>query len=505
MSTHARMSPTHMRAAMAAVSVVSAAGLLAAPVRAAWRDMESRLPAQTNAVVAINIEAVMRSPLAVKEQWAQDWEGNFQTGPVAVIPGTQRVLAAAFVKPGLQDSDWRITMMELKEPVAIEDVARSQGGYTETIQAGKAVHAPEAYFLNLDEKTLASFAPADRQSLYRWLVDKMGRGIESPHLQGLVRGLGTSTHILMAIDLQEQYSPETVRYSLTMNPLSKLDSAKTDVDRLAEVLAGIQYVVLKVDVTDKLQATAILQMSTGAEWFAELARPVAAEALSRAGIGLPEIENWTVEAGENRVTMAGEMSKASLFDLLSILGMATARKPVEISDDPAVIGQTSREFYRAICTCLDSYPKAGNYEQVKRWIQRETQKMEHLPLVNVDPDLVAWSIEITRRMREVTLMLAADNQSATAAMLGVQNPEVVGGYAGDYRSYDRRGRYSSSDRIATLKQNKLAQENAARQRMQTLRQRQAESLKAIGVMMGDLSTGRNEIRARMTARYKTPF
>lgn len=493
----------------------AASGLLPGVAQASWKEMAGRLPSQTNAIVAINIDAVMRSPLAVQERWTETWESAYQTGPVAIIPGTQRVLAGAFVKPGLQDSDWHITMMEMSKPAVIEDVARSQGGYTEKIMASMAVCAPGAYYLTLDEKTLASFAPANRQSVYNWLCDKMGKGIDSPHLRSLATSMGASTHILMALDLQEQYSPSAIRNAIAMNPLSKLDPEETDLDKLAEVLAGIQYVVLKVNITDKLQATAIVQMATGAEWFAKVAKPLTTEILDRAGIALPEIENWTVKADGKRVTMTGDMTKGSLFDLLAILNMKTATKSVEASDDPAVIAQASRSFYRTICASLDSYPKASTYEHVNRWVQREAQKLEYLPLTNVDPDLVAWSVAISQKMREVSLMLAGDKKSASAAMLGVQNPEVVGSYGGNYGSYSNgtygNGYYGSgygggaSDRAAAAKENRLRQENAARQRMQILQQQQAVSLKAIGDIMGDLGTSRNAIRAKMVEKYKIEF
>lgn len=489
----------------------------AVPARANWKDMAIRLPSQTNAIMAINVDAVMTSPLAVKEQWAQDWESLYRTGPVAIIPGTQRVLAAAFLKQGLQDPDWHITMMEMKEPANLDDVARSQGGYMEKVRSKMAVCGPDAYFVTLDDdKTLASFAPPNRQSLYSWLCDMMGKGAASARLKAVLSSLGTSTHIIMAVDLQEQYSPASIRNAIAMNPLSSIDPEKTDVDRLAEALAGIQCVILKVNVTDKLQATTIVQLSSDAEWLSKTAKPVAAEILNRVGIELPEMENWTVKADGKRLTMTGQMTKTGLFDLLSVLGLKTTSKPVEASNDPAAIAQASRTFYRAICASLDSYPKAGTYEHVKRWVQRETQKLEYTPLINVDPELVAWSTEITRKMREVSLVLAGDQKSATAAALGVQNPTVVGGYGGYNAGY--RGEYGgyygtygsgsaqrAADNANLAAQNRLARESAARQRMQMLKQQQAESLKAIGTIMGDLGSSRNAIRAKMVARYKIEF
>ena len=147
-------------------------GMWPAQSQAGWKEMGARLPAGTNAIVAFNVDAVLRSPLAAKQGWADRWADSYEAGPVAIIPGTQRVLAGAFVKQGLQEADWRITMMELSEPVLLEDVGRSQGGYPEKVYDKMCVCAPTAYFVSLDPKTLASYAPANRQSVFNWICDK---------------------------------------------------------------------------------------------------------------------------------------------------------------------------------------------------------------------------------------------------------------------------------------------------------------------------------------------
>ncbi len=498
--------PVHYRYPILAAVMLTGVWLMP-PADGSWREMRAQLPEQTNAIVAINVAAVMRSPLAVKEGWSQKWADAYQAGPVAIIPGTQRVLAGAKVKPGLQEVDWRITMMELDQPVLMEDVARAQRGYPERMRDKMCVRAPAAYYVTLDDKTLGSYSPPDRQSVVRWLCGMLGKGPQSETLATLVAGMGASSQIVMAIEVADQYSAEGIRNAVEANPLSKVN-AKMDIDKLANVLASTRYIVLQVDVTDKLDATAIVQLGTGADWFAANAKPVTAAVLDRAGISLPELERWTVKAEGKRVTLTGEMTKDSLANLLAVVGMKTTTRPVVTSDDPVVIAQTSRTFYRTVCASLDSYPKAGSYEQVNVWVRRELSKLENLPLVNVDPGLATWSAQITKKLREISLQLASDRQTTSAAMIAVQNPvQTSGGAAGRSSGYRGNG-YSYSDRsndAAMANQNRIARENAARQRLQILRQHQAESLKSIGQTMDSLSADRNAIRVKLVAKYKMEF
>jgi hypothetical protein len=484
-------------------------GFLPSCAWAGWKEMAVWLPAGTNAIVALNVDALLRSPLGAKEGWADRWTDCYEAGPVAIIPGTQRMLAGAFVKQGLQDADWRITIMELAEPLQLEDVGRSQGGYPEKVWDKMCVCSPTAYFVSLDPKTLASYTPANRQSVFNWVCDKPV-GVASANLRGIVSGLGGSTHIVMAMDVTEQYSASGIRSNVGMNPLSRIDP-KTDLDRLAHALAGIQYVALSVKVTDKMQATTIVQVASDGEWLGKIAKSVVPEILDRGGISLPELDSWTVTAEARRITLAGEMSVDSMRDLLSITGLRTTTKPVKVSDDPAMIAKASRTFFRTICASLDSYPKTASYDRITTWVKRETAKIERLPLVNVDPELVAWSAEVTKRMREAMMSLATDRLSAASSVVAVQDPNaptyggnttvVAGrGYYGSgyYYSYD--GTYSRQ-----AAQNAVDQENVARQRMQIIKQQQAQSLQTVTKIMGDLGANRNALRAKMTDKYKIEF
>ncbi len=196
-------------------------------------------------------------------------------------------------------------------------------------------------------------------------------------------------------------------------------------------------------VTDKLQATTIVQVASDGEWLGKIAKAVIPEILDRAGVSLPEIDNWTVTAEPKRLTLSGEMSVDSMRDLLSIMGILTATKPVKVSDDPAVIAKTSRTFYRTICAALDSYPKTGSYDRINTWVKRESAKIERLPLVNVDPELVGWSAEVTKRMREVMMALATDRLTAGAALAGVQKPDAPT-YGGNTTVVAGRGAYGGA-------------------------------------------------------------
>ena len=194
------------------------------------------------------------------------------------------------------------------------------------------------------------------------------------------------------------------------------------------------------------------------------------------------------------------------------MGLLTTTKPVQVSDDPAVIAKTSRTFFRTICAAWTRIPRPARTTGSTRGSSGRRAKIERLPLVNVDPELVDWSTEVTKRMREVMMALATDRLSTHSQVVAVQRPDapsyggrttvVAGrgayGGAGYYYSYD--GTYQNQ-----AAQNAIDQENVARQRMQIIKQQQAQSLQTVARIMGDLTQNRNALRARMTEKYKIEF
>ena len=126
-------------------------------------------------------------------------------------------------------------------------------------------------------------------------------GVASANLRGIVSGLGGATHIVMALDVTEQYSASGIRSNIGANPLSRIDPEKVDLDKLAHALAGIQYVAPSARRSPtRSRSTTIVQVAGEGEWLGKIAKSVIPEILDRGGISVPELDNWTVKAEPKR-------------------------------------------------------------------------------------------------------------------------------------------------------------------------------------------------------------
>src|SRR5690349_4836450 len=184
-------------------SLVFCAALLAlvptGRARATFPSLAERLPAATNAIVAVNVDKVLSSPLATQENWRQDLQARWDKQPLMIPPGANRILTAAWVKMPAMDSVWEMSLIEMDKVPTAEELAKAEGGYVDKVWDKIAACSPiNAYFIPLDGRTLASVTPADRTEIVRWVrqAPKPGGYVTSAYIHDVVETLGEKTDIL---------------------------------------------------------------------------------------------------------------------------------------------------------------------------------------------------------------------------------------------------------------------------------------------------------------------
>src|SRR5829696_22980 len=88
---------TMIAAALTGVLLVLVSGqtpVLAAPP-VSFQTLAQRLPAASNAVVAVNVSKVLASPYAKREHWGSNAADAWAKQPVMIPPGARRLIMAA--------------------------------------------------------------------------------------------------------------------------------------------------------------------------------------------------------------------------------------------------------------------------------------------------------------------------------------------------------------------------------------------------------------------------
>lgn len=465
---------------------------------ATFQALAERLPAATNALVAVNVEKVLNSPLATEEGWRQDIQARWEKQPLMIPPGATRVLTASWVKMPSMDPVWEMSLIDMEKVPTAEELAKAEGGYVDKVWDKMAACSPiNAYFVPLDGKTLASLTPAERTEIVRWVRQppKPGGNATSSYIRGVVDTLGEKTDILMAIDLEAAFGLPNIRRFLANSEIKEISASERD--EVAAVLSTMKGLTLDIKVDKDIRGRLTVHFERDADRLRLAAKPLTLAVLNAAGMRLDDLKAWTFAVQGTQVTAAGTLSRPALRQLLSLVqtpipSATTAAKPppnAQPTSDPAV---ASQRYYKAICAMLDGLHATASAQDTAVWLRNSSRRIDQLPILNVDPALVEWGAMVGGKLKQAAAVMGVAQTQINSRVAGVMNPDYGESY------YDVNGYYVSNYDSA-------GNENARRQRRQVaLEQRGQAQAQALTIMTSVAET-RPKIRAEMVAKYKVEF
>jgi hypothetical protein len=206
----------------------------------------------------------------------------------------------------------------------------------------------------------------------------------------------------------------------------------------------------------------------------------------------------------------GDLSSEGFKRLLSLVqppmpnaaGVPAEAKSAEAKVlDPKAVA--SKRYFTALCGLLDSVGKdigvgglAKELNVATVWLARDARKIEQLPVLNVDEDLLAWTNEITRRLVEIGQVFALGSAATETkkATLTVQRAENSN-YNYSYNSNTGYGNVTGRNDRPNLDDQK---------RQAKLEEREKAHTAAVQIWK-ELAGKRPAMRQLMSRRYQIEF
>jgi hypothetical protein len=466
--------------------------------RASFPSLAERLPPAANAMVAINAEKVLNSPLATKEGWRQDLQKAWEKEPLMIPPGALRVLYVSSVKTNTMEPYWEMSLIEMYNVPSAEDLARADGGHVDKVWDKLAACSPiNAYFVPMDGRVLASLTPADRTEIVRWVrqVPKPGGQATSPYIRDVVDALGEKTDILMAIDLESAFGLPNIRRFLANTEIPELPAAKQD--EAAAILSTLKGLTLDIRVDKEIRGKVTFHLDRDTDRLRLAAKPLTLAVLNAAGMRLDDVKEWTFAVSGKEVRGEGKLTRPALRQLLGLVqspipAATTAPKPPpngQAASDPAV---ASQRYYKAIAAMLDGLSATASAQNTAVWIRNTSRRIDQLPILNVDPALVEWGGLVSTKLKQAGAVMGVAQTQINSRVAGVADPDFGGSY------YDNNGYYVNN-------YNSTAVENANRQRRQAALEQRGQAQAQALQIIGSIAETRPQIRAAMTNKYKVEF
>lgn len=386
------------------------------------REMLRRVPDNANALAVIDVKALDDSPLAKRQGW-KDRRQALSDGTSFLPKNVDRIVMASTIDLASMKNTWNLALVDLAVNATPDALIRDERGTRDQVGGREVIWTPrDAFLVLLKSRLLAQFTPANRQELARWLKVESQSAVPklSSFLDRASGAVGRSGQMVVALNLEDALLPGAIREFLKT---STALPPKADLDKISRVLAGIEGFRLAVSVEEDASGVLTVDFRESVTPLGESAKAILLEALAALGAEIEDLPKWTAVSSGTTVVMKGKLSPGaftrilSLFDLPNQADLAEGQgaATAEAQRSPQSMAQATKRYYSSIATILGDLKAQKSTSQggVALWYGRYARKIDQLPVLNVDPDLVKWGQELSEALRRVST--AYDGVSAATA------------------------------------------------------------------------------------------
>ena len=483
---------------------------------AQFGELVKQVPRSANAIVLLNMEKARQSPMGVKEGWDKRIENAFEAGISRVPPQATRFVLAAEIDFEFMQPVWEAGVFDLDEEVSVDEIATNRGGVLDTIEDLPAVALPnDTYVVQLGPKTLGAMGPGKRQAVVRWIREV--RDTSLPRLPGYLEKLASysdtaGSEIIMGIDLEGALALERVVAKLKANqPL--LDQWKADLPALAKLLTGVQGVRVGVRIGEQPTGMIVVDFRGDASITQAYAKPLLLQVIANQGASIADLESWTAQAQGSEISLAGTLSKDGLRRLLSLVESpapphtTAAPTPEQVSpgDLPAIGAKASLDHFHAVTAMANDLKKdmkdAANLAVNALYFDKYAKKIERLPILNVDEELLNYSAFVASQLRDASGSVRGMGIQSSVRESQITSSSAGYGYVGGYRY----GAYGGYGGVHSVYSPRAEARGIAADRRVVRSEERGSMATSVHQIRDAIIAATADVRRRMTQKYQVEF
>ena len=465
-----------------------------------FADLLKLAPGDANAILVVDVAAILQSPLAVREHWLEKHQSDYTAGAVGIPPTVSKLVIAGQYNPSSLSNVWEIALAGLKQDQSPAQIARGEAGTPDKVAGHSVVLSPrDVYFVAFEPRVVGALRPANRQQLARWLqtTARTSQSRLSPYLQEAAAGLGKTSQAVLAFDTGDVFDPEGMRHLL--KKAKCLAGTKADVEQLTRALTGLKGVKFTLRLDQAIHGELQLNFDGPPTALTGVAKPLVLEAMDAIGASIDEINRWSLKPQGNSIILAGDLSAVSARQLLSSFSLQSAAPdtPPQISatqlqQDPKAL--PSLRYFRSATSILKDLKeqKSKTFKQLAHFYRQAAERMDQLPILNVDQELVKFGTDVSVTLRGLANLAqgtATQNKyiEKSASEGTVTTSGGYGGYGYGYY-FPEVQKVNNFAQVNNLQALSTAQEFQIRTQTWT-----------------NIDTATSQIRQKMVGRYRMEF
>lgn len=475
-------------------------------------DLISRVPAGANTLIMLDVEAIRGSLFVVNTPASEKASQRQVSRYVFGAKELDRAVLAADLDLTDFTPVWETVLVKTNIEPVLADIAQRQNGRVEQLGSMQAVWLPSnGYVVPFTSRLLGMRFPADRPFVTSWanhpaLADTNAL---SPYLkEAAAYPENVGTEIIMAVDLENAVDPGAVRQNLEETQAIK--GKDVDLDQLASVLASVRGLTLGIRVTTNVTGSLRIDFKEDVSMMEGYAKPLILEKLAKFGLMIDEFYGWDARVGKNTLFLSGTLTVQGLRRVLMIvdpptpeLSAPSGETATTSTSGAEATAQKTLDYYKALETLVNDVknPNTKNVVgtgEVAIWMDRYAKKIDQLPILGVDEQLVDFSATIAQAIRDMAFQFRGVGIEAGKMS---NNPRLQWDYdgrGGSYGGYGWGGYQGGAWQVATPEVTMPASNVARKVGRANVSSNRADLWRQID---DDMATARREL----TKRYQIEF
>jgi hypothetical protein len=491
------------RAVCCASALIASALMGVGPAAAQFEELAAKVPITANAIVLLDGQKLLASPLAVKEGWKAKYEEAFASGLVTIAPDTRRMIIGTQLDYEHMNPLWQVVVADFdRDRTVVEMARRTRGDIDKVNDLDAIVLSDNSIAVQFAPTQLGVMAPANRQSVARWVRD--AEASKTPALSDYLKGTLTASktsQVVIAFDLEDAVPQSVIRSKLAA--CETLAGKNVDLEKAAFALGGLRGMVLEVAITETSNGRLMVHFSRDASVLAPFAKPMLLEVLGNMGAMIDDIAEWKVTTEPQRFTFAGPLSESGRRRVLSLIDHPTAALIASgdqgsRNQDPGQSKEAyaTQQYFKSLMKITDDLREKGKdaktFGQHAMWLDNWARRIDRLPILDVDPEMLQYGNYLTARMRDAASSLKGIGIKSAARSAQVYNTYSTSVYAGGGYGYGGYSYYTQYNNVG-------GERRAIRQE-----EKAAGATSALGIRQ-EVENETKKIRQAMTQKYKINF
>ncbi|MDB4640243.1 hypothetical protein OAF56_01290 [Pirellulaceae bacterium] len=465
------------------------------------------VPRTANTLMMVDVRALLDSPLGKSEKWRTQLHSSYKKGLATFPTSTSKILVASEVDFEFMEPLWQVAVLTRAYPgVDLKKVTKKLKGFGDVNNVSgyeTITLRNDAYLVKIDDSTLASMEPANRQMTARWLRDNGKKNQVSPYLETAIGFAETSAQVMIAFDLRDALDPQRIATRIKNSALT-FDS----VESVSKTIASVQGIQFAISVTDKINGAIKVDFVGNPQNVVPHAKAIIIAALEKNGLMVSDLKSFKVEAKGNQIFLRGELSNTGLNQVTSFIEHPISHgisKSASGKEDKAQVdvGQNSKMYLSAVVDySKEMYNREGStIESRAKWFEKYARQIDGLSVLNVDPAVVDFSNYVSASFRDMTSKLRESDvrrfQNQTQYGENYEANSRSGNSNGYYNGYNNYNGYEYRHSKYTGERVKASKQinNMAIKEMKT----------EIDQNRLDLEKQLTDLRREMTTKYKIQF